>query len=118
MHDSGKVFGPYILAEGVNLNQFGFKRLLSHTGFPDMKRELGDAEFYNTIWQQDGAKCHTANSVMDYLDRVFGQNMLALKSRQGDTWAPTSPDMSSVISGFGDISKRRCTSPCPPLWPS
>ena len=36
-----------------------------------------------------------ANSVMDYLDRVFGSNMLALKSRQGEPWAPSSPDLSA-----------------------
>ena len=60
-----------------------------------MKRGLEQVEFDNTIFQQDGAKPHTANSVMDYLDRIFGPNMLALKSRQGEPWAPTSPDMSA-----------------------
>ena len=82
VHGSGQVFGPYFLKAGVNLNQYGYKRLLSHTVFPDMKRRLGQAEFDSTCWQQDGAKPHTANSNMDYLDGIFGPNMLALKSRQ------------------------------------
>ena len=74
VHGSGQVFGPYFLKQGVNLDQFGYKRLLRHTVFPDMRRALGLVEFNSTIWQHDGAKPHTANSVMDYLDRVFGPN--------------------------------------------
>ena len=95
VHGSGKLFGPYFLREGVNLDQYGYKRLLSHIVFPDMKQKLGQVEFNSTIWQQDGAKCHQANSVMDYLDRVFGSNMLALKSRQGQPWAPSNLYMSA-----------------------
>ena len=66
---SGQVFGPYFLAEGVNLNQYGYKRLLSHSVLPDMRRRLGQAEFDTTWWQQDGAKPHTANS------GLLGQNL-------------------------------------------
>ena len=49
------------------------------TKFP--KHEEG---FSTTICQQDGAKPHQAN-----LDMVFWSRMLALKVRQGDSWAPT-----------------------------
>ena len=58
-----------------------------------MKRELGMEAFNSTIWQQDGAKPHQANMVMDYLDRVFQERMLALKARRGESWLPSSPDM-------------------------
>ena len=37
------------------------------------------AGFNSTIWQQDGAKPHQANIVMDYLDRVFQDRMLDFK---------------------------------------
>ena len=46
----------------------------------DMKKRLGLEEFNLTIWQQDGAKPHQVN-IVDYLDRIFGKRMLALKSR-------------------------------------
>ena len=55
VHGSGQVLGPYFLPEGENLNQHGYKRLLSHTVFPDMKRRLGQVEFDMTCWQQDGS---------------------------------------------------------------
>ena len=58
-----------------------------------MKRELGMEAFNSTIWQQDRAKPHQANMMMDYLDRVVQERMLALKDRRGESWAPSSPDM-------------------------
>ena len=78
-----------------------------------MRRVLGQVEFNSTIWQQDGAKPHTANSVMDYLDRVFGPNMLALKSRQGEPWAPTSPDMSACDFWLWGYLKEKVYRPLP-----
>ena len=58
-----------------------------------MKRQLGEDGFATTIWQQDGAKPQQANMVMDYLDRVFEDRMLALKARRGESWALSSPDL-------------------------
>ena len=59
------------------------------------------------LWQQDGAKPHQANSVMDYLDRQFGPNMLALKARQGHPWAPASPDMNPCDFWlWGDLKEK------------
>lgn len=113
VHGSGKVLGPYFHPQEENVNQALYKRLLSHTVFPEMRRVLGQAGFDSTIWQQDGAKCHTANSVMDYLDRVFGPNMLALKSRQGDPWAPTSPDMSVCDFWLWGFLKEKVYRPMP-----
>ena len=54
-----------------------------------------------------------ANSVMDYLDRVFGSNMLALKSRQGEPWAPSSPDMSACDFWLWGYLKDKVYKPMP-----
>ena len=113
VHGSGKIFGPYFHEQGVNMDQHVYKRLLSHSLFPDMKRVLGQVGFEATVWQQDGAKPHTANSVMDYLDRVFGPNMLALRSRQGEPWAPTSPDMSVCDFWLWGYLKEKVYRPMP-----
>ena len=59
---------------------------------PEIKQRLGMDRFNQAIWQQDGAKPHQAHIVMDWLDQVFGDRMLALKARQGMFWAPASPD--------------------------
>ena len=112
VHGSGKVFGPYFLPADVNLNQHGYKRMLSHTVFPDMRRVLC-LEFDSTIWQQDDVKPHTANMVMDYLDRIFGPNMLALKSRQGEPWATTSPYMSVCYFWLWGYLKEKVYKPLP-----
>ena len=50
-----------------------------------MRKVFGPDGFGTTIWQQDGAKPHQTNLNMDYLDKVFGARMLALKARQGDS---------------------------------
>ena len=57
-------------------------------------RLLGQDLFNQTIWQQDGPKPHQANIVIDLLDSMFEESMLAKKARRGNSWAPSSPDIS------------------------
>ena len=64
-------------------------------------------KFQRLIWQQDGEPCHTANPVMDYLDGIFGDRMLALKK-----WANHSPDLNPCDFICGDISNLLFTSLC------
>ena len=64
-------------------------------------------KFQRLIWQQDGEPGHTANPVMDYLDGIFGDRMLALKE-----WAPHSPDLNPCDFICGDISNLLFTSLC------
>ena len=59
-----------------------------------MKQDLGLTSYGRTIWQQDGAKPHQANMVMDWLDSMFKERMLAKRTRRGNSWAPSSPDIS------------------------
>ena len=61
-----------------------------------MKRMLGQNMSSQAIWQQDGAKPHQANMVMEWLDGIFEDRMLAIRSRRGDTWAPSSPDLNPL----------------------
>ena len=72
-----------------------------------MKERFGLEIFYEKILQQDGAKPHPANNVMDWLDQIFGKRMLALKSRQGHFWAPSSPDMNPCdFYLWGDMKEK------------
>ena len=74
---------------------------------------MGQRLFDQAIWQQDGASAHTCNTVMDYLDKVFGKRMLALKSRQGEPWAPHSPDMNPLDSFLWGYLKSVVYKPVP-----
>ena len=76
----------------VLCTQFSYKSLLKNKVFPVMKEKLGLVRFRKTIWQQDGAKTHPAKMVMEWLDGIFQERMIALKSLRGDSWAPYSPD--------------------------
>ena len=72
--------------------QYGCQQLRGFWLTGGMKERLGLEEFTLTIWEQDGAKPHQVNRV-DYLDGIFGKRMLALKSRWGNSWSPSSPNM-------------------------
>ena len=65
-----------------------------------MKRVMEKGRFGNTVWQQDGTKPYQARTVMEYLERQFGRNVLALKSLQGHDRSPSSPDMNPCDFGL------------------
>ena len=89
----GEKFGPFFFKKDKTIDSHSYKWLLAHQVIPEIKQRLGMDRFNQAIWQQDGAKPHQAHIVMDWLDQVFGDRMLALKARQGMFWAPASPDM-------------------------
>ena len=62
------------------MTQFSYRQLLENQVFPLMKQQLGLTKFRRTVWQQDGAKPHQARMVMEWLDGIFKNRMLALKS--------------------------------------
>ena len=65
------------------------------------------------VWQQNGAGPHQANMVLDWLDSAFANRMLALKSRRGDSWAPSSPDMNPADFFLWGYLKEKVYSPPP-----
>ena len=78
------------LPEGrVNQNT---RELLENFVFPGMKDKLGQAGFRGTIWQQDGTKPKQARMVMECIDTIFQEMMLAIKCLRWYNWAPYSPD--------------------------
>ena len=113
LHGSGKKFGPFFHSKDEHINQHTYHHLLAYKVFPIIKRSLGLEGFGTTIWQQDGAKPHQANLNMDYLDSVFGARMLALKARQGDSWAPTSPDLNPCDFFLWGYLKEKVYKPVP-----
>ena len=81
--------------------------------FPQMMEQLGRNKWRNLVWQQDGAGPHQAKMVMEWLDGVFGERMLALKSIRGDSWAPSSPDMNPADFFLWGYLKEKVYSPPP-----
>ena len=45
--------------------------------------------FKRTIWQQDVAKPNQSSTVMEWLDSLFLDRILALRCLRGDSCAPT-----------------------------
>ena len=54
---------------------------------------MGD-DWQSVIFQQDGARAHTANMIMAWLDTYFGDRVLSHRFIQGMEWSPVSPDLS------------------------
>lgn len=113
MHGSGHVFGPYWFASDKRLNADLYKHTLAHKVFPEMKTELGRRVWDAAIWQQDGAKCHQANIVVNWLDDIFEDRMLAIRSVRGDQWAPSSPDMNPCDYFLWGYLKEKVYKPMP-----
>ena len=76
IHGSGKLFGPVFFEGNFRLNQHRYREMLEHTIFPQMQEELGE-EWSSVIFQQDGARAHTANMVVNWLDTLFGDRVLS-----------------------------------------
>ena len=86
--------------------------------FPQMQQQLGRRKWRELVWQQDGAAPHQARMVMEWLDTLFGQRMLALKSVRGDSWAPSSPDMNPADFFLWGYLKEKVYSPPPTTIPA
>ena len=114
----GQKFGPFFLADGGRVTQHSYKELLESQLFPQMKEKLGRRRWSKLVWQQDGAGPHQANMVMDWLDGVFANRMLALKSRRGNSWAPSSPDMNPADFFLWGYLKEKVYSPPPTTIPA
>ena len=78
-----------------------------------MKEKLSLVGFKRTIWQEDGAKPHQAVMVMNWLDTIFKERMLAIKCIRGDTWAPYSPDCSPCDFFLWGYLKEKVYHPLP-----
>jgi hypothetical protein len=114
LHGSGKKFGPFFMPEDERVNQYTYRDLLENKVFPVMKESLGQARFRRLVWQQDGAKPHQARMVMEWLDSIFKEKMLAIKSLRGDTWAPYSPDCNPCDFFLWGYMKAKVYQPLPP----
>ena len=106
---SGHKFGPFFLTERVT--QHSYRDFLESVLFPKMKEKLGRRNWDKLVWQQDGARPHQANMVMDWLDGIFASRMVALKSRKGDSLAPSSPDMNPADFFLWGYLKKMVYSP-------
>ena len=113
LHGSGEKFGPFFLPSDGRVTQFSYRQLLVNQVFPLMKQQLGLTKFRSTVWQQDGAKPHQARMVMEWLDGIFKNRMLALKSLRGDSWAPSSPDCNPCDFFLWGYMKSKVYQPLP-----
>merc|ERR1711934_392521 len=88
----GLVFGPYFI-HNRPYNSAEYVRLLRDEVFPEIHGVIGGAAFNVATWMQDGARLHTANQSMAFLNGIFGPRILSDRAIQGQPWAPNSPDL-------------------------
>ena len=70
----------------VRLNQHSYRQILEKHYFPDIREICGS----NWTFQQDGAPCHTAHSVVEFLEQACPAFI------KPDAWPPKSPDLSPL----------------------
>ena len=70
----------------VRLDQNKYREVLEEHYFPDIRAYCGD----RWTFQQDGATCHTARSVRDFLENACPQHI------EPEAWPPKSPDLNPM----------------------
>jgi AraC-like DNA-binding protein len=78
-----RVFGPYYFENTIN--QKNYLEMLKNFFWPKLLRT---AEYKKYIFQQDGARPHTATTVQTWLTEKFGNKFIDKNS-----WPPRSPDL-------------------------
>jgi len=111
MYGGGRLFGPYPVP--MPYNSHTYLALLQDIVFPEIRAELGERLWARAGWQQDGARLHTADIVMQYLDGVFGRRVLSGRSLRGREWAPYSPDLSPCDFFLHGYLKEKVYRPMP-----
>lgn len=77
----------YFVDQGAKVNQVYYRdNLLAHM-IPEMNRLAGYGHY---IFQQDGARAHTAKATIEYLQQNVPELLLP------DLWPPNSPDLNPV----------------------
>jgi transposase len=87
-------FGPLVTVEGTQNSQ-SYLQLLQDVVKPEL--DAGTRLGLNLVFQQDNAKCHKTDAVMNYLEN-WGYEVL--------DWPPQSPDL-SPIEMFWNILKMK-----------
>ena len=85
-----KIYGPYFFGENT-INGEIYQRMLSDFLIPQL---IDDGIKGTVVFQQDGAPCHYALTVRNYLDEQFPNRWIG---RGGNRpWAPRSPDLTPL----------------------
>jgi len=80
------IIGPYFFDGTVNGEQY--RQMINSFLLPELRHRR---RLSRTVFQQDGATCHTATETLAILKKAFGTRLL---SRSIDfAWPPRSPDM-------------------------
>ena len=93
----------YFIKEGLKVNAEVYKRILRTHVLPWLKAAYPDGKY---IFQQDGARPHTANTTREWLRNNFSSFM------DKDLWPPNSPDLNPLDYGiWGLMETRACATP-------
>ena len=94
---NGTLVGPCFFRETVNGDRY--LHLINNTVVPHLAairqyRRNGNGPFQRVWWAQDGAPAHRRRDVMDRLDELFGNRIIAFP--RDVEWPPRSPDLTPL----------------------
>lgn len=115
LHSSGKTWGLKFY-QNKNINGDEYYKLLRFKCVPRLK-QINDGSLNGMWFQQDGATVHRTGRVLRYLDRQFGQRMMAMSSIQGHDWPARSPDLNPLDFFAWGYLKSRVFRPRPATMP-
>lgn len=103
------VIGPYFFEGSVN--QDSYREMLEMFLIPQLKSRR---VFSRTYFQQDGARPHTAHSVIEFLTSRFGDRLISRNSC--NIWPGYSPDLSPVdFALWGYLKGKVCVKTSPTI---
>ncbi len=89
------IIGPYFFENSngkrETVRQENYQQMIENYFVPTLQGLVGEEEFENQIFMQDGASPHTARNTMILLEKYFGSRIISNKSE--DFWPPHSPDL-------------------------
>ena len=86
----------------VSVNKERYLKMIQKKIIPSLKRK---SYFNNIWWMQDGAPCHTAKIVMEFLTEKFGGKIISRNSPI--PWPAKSPDLNPLDYWFWGYAQAR-----------
>ena len=86
-HCLGHVIPPYFFEPGLRMTGADYRAVLRTHVFPWIKSVVGDKHW---VWQQDGARPHTARDTVEYLEGACPEFI------RPEQWPPNSPELNPL----------------------
>ena len=91
----GEPIGLTFIDNDKRMDSAMYSEIIFQKVIPEIRSRNG-GNLEGITWTQDGAPCHRSRHVMEQLDSLFEDRVVALNSIRGLTWPPNSPDFNPL----------------------